>query len=55
MAARRGPRIHLDVSLPPPGPRRLLVIASLVLGALVALTLCAVFAVLVIETVRRGR
>ena len=52
MPARRGPRVHLDVALPPPGPRRLAVIASLVLGALVALTLCVVFALLVVETVR---
>ncbi len=52
MAARRGPRFHLDVALPPPGPRRLAVIGSLILGAAVALTLCAVFAVLVVETLR---
>ncbi len=52
MTARRGPRFHLDVALPPPGPRRLAVIGSLILGAAVALTLCAVFAVLVVETLR---
>lgn len=54
MPGRRGPRIHLDVALPPRGPRRVAVIASLVLGAVVALLLCLVFAVLVVETIRRG-
>ncbi|HEY6105575.1 MAG TPA: hypothetical protein VIV59_06315 [Anaeromyxobacteraceae bacterium] len=52
MAARRGPRVHLDVALPPPGPRRVAVIASLVLGAMVALLLPVVLAVLVVETMR---
>lgn len=52
MAPRRGPRIHLDVALPPPGARRVAVVGSLLLGAAVALILCAVFAVLVVETVR---
>lgn len=52
MAARRGPRVHLDVALPPSGPRRVAVIASLLLGAGVALLLCVVFVVLVVETLR---
>lgn len=52
MAGRRGPRFHLDVELPPPGPRRVAVIACLVLGALVALLLPVALAVLVVENLR---
>ena len=54
MIARRGPRVHLDVALPPTGARRVVVIGSLLLGAAAALLLCAMFAVLVVETIRRG-
>jgi hypothetical protein len=52
MAARRGPRVHLDVVLPPPGAGRVAVIASLVLGAMVALLLPVVLGILIVETMR---
>lgn len=52
MAPRRGPRFHLDVALPPRGPRRVAVIAALILGAAVALLLPAMLAVVVFETMR---
>jgi hypothetical protein len=44
--------VRLDVQLPPPGPRRVAVIASLVLGALVALLIPLILGVLVLESLR---
>lgn len=52
MAARRGPRVRLEVVLPPPGAARVAVIASLILGAAVALLLPVVLGILVVETMR---
>ncbi len=52
MAPRRGPRLRLDIVLPPPGAGRIAVIASLVLGAVVALLLPVVLGILVVETMR---
>ncbi len=52
MAPSRGPRLRLDVVLPPPGAGRIAVIASLVLGAVVALLLPVVLGILLVETMR---
>lgn len=52
MAPRRGPRFRLDIVLPPPGAGRIAVIASLLLGAVVALLLPVFLGILVVETMR---
>ena len=52
MTARRGSRIRLDLVLPPPGAGRAAVIASLILGAAVAVLLPLVLGILVVETMR---
>ncbi len=46
--------IKTELELPPPGPRRLAVIAGLVLGGTVAVLMFAVFGAFLVETLRSG-
>jgi hypothetical protein len=46
--------IKTELELPPPGPRRLAVLAGLVLGGTVAVLMFAVFGAFLIETLRSG-